>query len=70
MRLFSNVLVFIGAAGLMLLVSLNLYNLIAETADAVSFLSADWWQRFGMSYTGFGLALASGVVMRLRAEAH
>ncbi|MCQ8186207.1 hypothetical protein [Parvularcula maris] len=69
MRALSNFVLFTGAAGLMLLVSLNFYALLAGTPNAVSFFSSEWMSAWGTAYLGFGASVICGIVGRLSAEA-
>jgi hypothetical protein len=68
MRALSNFVLFTGAAGLMLLVSLNFYALMEGGPNAMSFFSPEWISAWGAAYLGFGASVLFGIIGRLSAE--
>jgi hypothetical protein len=67
-RVLSNFILFTGAAGLMLLVSLNFYALLEGGPNAVAFFSPEWAATWGGAYAGFAIAMVFGVIGRLSAQ--
>jgi hypothetical protein len=68
MRALSNFVLFTGAAGLMLLVSLNFYALMEGGPNAVSFFSPEWMSVWGTAYLGFAASIVFGIVGALSAS--